>query len=214
MRYIMVSYHLDIYVSDESLVNLYDEAIAKHNAASRSSYPDSGFDLFVPTDTYQTMLDAGTSGAKSGVIPTVCADLGVKVAMRKFACGTPTGCYLYARSSCSKYPFRLANNQGIIDSGYRGSVKAMLDINWNIASFLTSHSNTPRSPTEYRNLLESLEQRDFAAYPELSHGASSPIRLMQICAPGLEAFTVARVSSSEQLGVTQRGESGIGSTGL
>ena len=210
----MVSYHLDIYVSDHSLVNLYDEAIAKHNAASCSPHPDSGFDLLVPTDTFQTMLDAGTSGAKAGVVPTVCADLGVKIAMRKFDCGTPTGCYLYARSSCSKYPFRLANNQGIIDSGYRGSVKAMMDVNWNIASFLAPHSNTQRSPAEYRSLLEGLEQRDFAAYPELSHGASTPIRLMQICAPGLEAFSVTRVSSSDQLGTTQRGEGGIGSTGL
>ena len=210
----MTDYHLDIYVADESLVNLYDEAIAKHNSASSSSHPDSGFDLFVPTNTFQTMLDAGTSGAKAGVVPTVCADLGVKVSMRKCNRGIPTGCYLYARSSCSKYPFRLANNQGIIDSGYRGSVKAMLDVNWNIASFLTPHSNTPRSPTEYTNLLESLEQRDFAAYPELSCGASSPIRLMQICAPGLEAFTVARVSSPDQLGATERGEGGIGSTGL
>jgi len=209
----MVSYHLDIFVGDDSLVNLYDAAIAKHNDASSSSHPDSGFDLLVPTATFGSLLDAGTCGAKAGVVPTVCADLGVRIAMRR-ASGAPSACYLYARSSCSKYPFRLANNQGIIDSGYRGSVKAMLDVNWNIASFLAPHTNTPRLPAEYRQLLDSLEQRDFAPHTELSHGSSVPVRLMQICAPGLEAFTVTRVSSADQLGATDRGEGGIGSTGL
>jgi dUTP pyrophosphatase len=35
--------------------------------------------------------------------------------------------YTYARSSISKTPLRLANNQGIIDAGYRGSLIGMLD---------------------------------------------------------------------------------------
>ena len=40
---------------------------------------------------------------------------------------TNTGYYLYARSSISKTPLRVANNQGIIDSGYRGSIIGVLD---------------------------------------------------------------------------------------
>mgnify|MGYP006146794655 CR=1 FL=1 len=35
--------------------------------------------------------------------------------------------YLYPRSSISKTPFRLANAVGIIDSGYRGNLMAMVD---------------------------------------------------------------------------------------
>ena len=39
------------------------------------------------------------------------------------------GFYLYMRSStASKTPLRLANNVGIIDSGYRGNIKALFDI--------------------------------------------------------------------------------------
>lgn len=39
----------------------------------------------------------------------------------------PTGFYLYPRSSISKTNFRLANSTGIIDSGYRGNLIAILD---------------------------------------------------------------------------------------
>ena len=34
------------------------------------------------------------------------------------------GYYLYPRSSISKTPLILANSVGIIDSGYRGNIKA------------------------------------------------------------------------------------------
>ena len=37
----------------------------------------------------------------------------------------PVGYYTYARSSISKTPLLLANNVGIIDSGYRGNLIAM-----------------------------------------------------------------------------------------
>lgn len=38
--------------------------------------------------------------------------------------------YLYPRSStATKTPFRLANSVGIIDSGYRGNIKSVFDIN-------------------------------------------------------------------------------------
>ena len=41
--------------------------------------------------------------------------------------GRPSAFYMYPRSSISKTPFRLANNTGIIDSGYRGNLGAYLD---------------------------------------------------------------------------------------
>lgn len=41
---------------------------------------------------------------------------------------TPTGFYLYPRSSTgSKTPIRLSNSVGIIDAGYRGPIMALLD---------------------------------------------------------------------------------------
>jgi dUTP pyrophosphatase len=39
----------------------------------------------------------------------------------------PTGFYMYPRSSIYKTPLRMANCVGIIDSGYRGNVKAHFD---------------------------------------------------------------------------------------
>lgn len=39
----------------------------------------------------------------------------------------PCGYYMYPRSSISKTSMRLANSVGIIDSGYRGHLIAMVD---------------------------------------------------------------------------------------
>jgi dUTP pyrophosphatase len=40
----------------------------------------------------------------------------------------PIPCLLVPRSSISGTPFRLANSIGLIDSGYRGDVKAKVDV--------------------------------------------------------------------------------------
>jgi dUTP pyrophosphatase len=40
----------------------------------------------------------------------------------------PESFYMYPRSSISKSNFRLSNNVGIIDSGYRGNIGAFFDI--------------------------------------------------------------------------------------
>lgn len=42
----------------------------------------------------------------------------------------PVCYYLYPRSSISKTPFRMANSVGIIDSGYRGPLKAVVDVQY------------------------------------------------------------------------------------
>ena len=44
---------------------------------------------------------------------------------------TPSAFYLYPRSSISSTPLRLANSVGIIDSGYRGEIKASFDVHEN-----------------------------------------------------------------------------------
>lgn len=208
---------LDIFVEQTSLSNLYDEAIANHNDSMGNSYPDSGFDLFTPCDAYTALLEGGAQGRHpafhSSINPTIRTDLGVRVAMRSTD-GTPCGCYLYARSSTAKYPFRLANNQGIIDSGYRGTVKAMFDVDSRLASFYVPHSHPPWDTSHWDTLRDLSSRKDHEPYAGLRAGCVHPVRLTQICAPGLAPFKVRRVASVEALGTTERGDGGIGSTGL
>ena len=142
-------YELKIYVppGDESLTRLYRAARDEHNAQvmpAISGQPmefDAGFDLFLPSDL------SGNGTIESG--KTVKLDHKVKCSMRRIDSGTnvrvgvhdgrlvispppgtsrPVGYYMYPRSSTgSKTPLRLANSVGIIDSGYRGPLMAVLD---------------------------------------------------------------------------------------
>ena len=207
---------LEVFIEQTALSNLYDEAIAKHNEGTGAVYPDSGFDLFTPCDAYAALLEGGSLGRQpafhASVNPTVCTDLGVRVAMH-VPDGTPCGCYLYARSSTAKYPFRLANNQGIIDSGYRGTVKAMFDVDSRLASFYVPYSHPPWSPSHWETLNELSCRKEYEPYATLRAGCDQPARLTQICAPSLAPFKVRRVYSAEALGTTERGDGGIGSTG-
>lgn len=126
-------YLLKLYVEDPTLRAYYEEKISAHNMmVFTNPHPDSGFDLAVPT---QTIIEP---------LGNILLDLGVKTAMVKidpekaeptmaassFAGmpQTPSGFYMYPRSSLgTKTKLRLANSVGIIDSGYRGNLKASLD---------------------------------------------------------------------------------------
>ena len=195
-------YELKIYVppGDESLTELYRKARDEHNAQvmpAISGQPlefDAGFDLFLPSDVSDNATITGGQ--------TVKLDHKVKCSMRRIDSGTevrvgvhdgslvispppgtsrPVGYYMYPRSSTgSKTPLRLANSVGIIDSGYRGPLMAVLD----------NVKNEPYTIT--------LNQR-----------------LMQICPPDLSyPLYVVLVDSVEELGMTNRGEAGFGSTGV
>jgi dUTP pyrophosphatase len=83
-----------------------------YKTAARNYATDSGFDLCCPEDC---VVPAGG---------TVFVDLGVRCQMEG---GATHGYYLYPRSSLSKTPLRLANSVGIIDAGYRGTLKAAVD---------------------------------------------------------------------------------------
>jgi len=89
----------------KQLVDLY-AAVVKP-AYSR----DSGYDLFMPADIV-------VPGKALGFM----IDLGVRCEYNH-----SSGYYLYPRSSLSKTPLRLANSVGIIDNGYRGTLKVAVD---------------------------------------------------------------------------------------
>lgn len=72
---------------------------------------DSGYDLFMPSDIV-------VPGKALGFM----IDLGVRCEYNR-----TSGYYLYPRSSLSKTPLRLANSVGIIDNGYRGTLKVAVD---------------------------------------------------------------------------------------
>lgn len=106
-----------------------------------------------------------------------------------------SGFYVYARSSISKTPLRLANNVGIIDAGYRGHLIGMFDNTMN-ASY--THSN-----------------KQSASFPVPSYFLPAYSRLLQICGPSLEPIYVNIVESFDELGPsTSRGNGGFGSSGL
>jgi len=112
---------LYLYVKSENseLVELYKKHVKKHNENIMSDeYPNSGFDLFIPSDTvFEKEFES------------VFVDLEVKCEMtyrEKHNSNETAAYYVYPRSSISKTPLMLANHTGIIDSGYRGFLIAAL----------------------------------------------------------------------------------------
>lgn len=151
---------------DQDILAFYMEHIEKHNKKilDDKPYSDSGFDIFVP---FTTTFKPGTV-TKVNSLLKCCATIDNK----------PSAFYIYPRSSISKTPLRLANNAGIIDSGYRGPL--------------------------------------IGAFDNISHDeyiVEKNTRLLQICAPTLEPVHVEFAASEGELGTTNRGEGGFGSTG-
>lgn len=97
----MTSRLLKITVDDNELFDIYK----KRTAASEHS-TDSGFDLIMTDDI---VVEGGS---------TVLADLKIRCEPQ-----FEGGYYVYPRSSIGKTPIRMANSVGIIDNGYRGSIK-------------------------------------------------------------------------------------------
>jgi len=155
---------LYLYISDNNLRNIYEQAIAEHNASvEQSPFADSGFDLFLPRDY---SLTTGVSKI----------NYEIKGAMYDCS-GIPHAYCLYPRSSLYKNFLRMTNSVGIIDRGYRGDLGSVFDV------------------------LESVNLK-------------SGQRLVQVCSPDLHPFLVRVVSEVEDLGLTERGTGGFGSTGV
>jgi dUTP pyrophosphatase len=103
-------------------VELYKEASLNHNEKilKQAKYYDSGFDLYLPED--KEFVNKCVTKVNFDI---KCSAEIVDMQRNK---SIPTGYYLYARSSISKTPLRLANNQGIIDAGYRGPIIGAFDV--------------------------------------------------------------------------------------
>ena len=158
---------LKIFIDDDELKSVYKSAVDKHNTAIKSStYPDAGFDLYVPEEYIVKPDEVGKVDFKI-------------VAAASSSLGTPLSFFTYPRSSIYKTPLRLANSVGIIDSGYRGTLRGMFDNRSNTTYVLEKHT-----------------------------------RFLQICSPNLSPIIVSIVDNISDLGITERGDGGFGSTGV
>ena len=108
---------LYIYVDkkNQELYDAYVEHCKNHNhLVNTDPHPNSGFDLIVP-DTVVFIKNE-----------TLKINFEIKTEMKDlpsdYSQPTPSAFFLFARSSLSKTPLMLANQVGIIDSGYRGNI--------------------------------------------------------------------------------------------
>jgi dUTP pyrophosphatase len=181
---------LRIFVNPEypELIEIYKKAVEEHQKKLRSKFPDSGFDLYVPSDetfTYDSLMK------------TKMIDFQLKTEMKCSEVYSGGGgffdrskaFYLYARSSLSKTPLMLSNHVGVVDSGYRGNL---------MGAFRCL----------YRNNTVNEDGSEAYSYVVPKH-----TRLVQICLASLEPFQVEMVDKLEDLSSTERGEGGFGSTG-
>lgn len=101
--------------ADERLIDLYINKISLHNEkVVNDPFPNSGFDLFFPNDE---IFDS---------VKTKFVSMDLKAQMLLYNPISQSwdfcGYALYPRSSIGKTSLLLANNVGIIDSGYRGNI--------------------------------------------------------------------------------------------
>jgi dUTP pyrophosphatase len=115
--------HVKLFVdeNDNQLRDAYVIAVNVHNnkIENHPQMIDAGFDILVPASDILSKSLANKVDFK-----IVCACKMVTPNNGSYN----TGFYMYPRSSISKSPFRLANNVGIIDAGYRGHLIGMFDL--------------------------------------------------------------------------------------
>ena len=100
---------LNIVLTDTTLQEYY----LKYTEDGFNKQEDSGIDLFCPEDIE--------------ILPgeTISIDFKIKCCLNHGSLNYPY--FIFPRSSISKKPIRLANCVGIIDKGYRGTLKGMFD---------------------------------------------------------------------------------------
>tara|TARA_B100001287_G_C22638684_1_gene508965 strand:- start:184 stop:654 length:471 start_codon:yes stop_codon:yes gene_type:complete len=100
-------------LNDEVKSMYHDDALPESNN-NRELRGDAGLDLYCPGDL---LIRAGETKV-----------IDLKIQCEALNDSDRNICYyLYPRSSISKTPLRLANCTGIIDSGYRGNIMAVVD---------------------------------------------------------------------------------------
>jgi hypothetical protein len=124
-------YIVKLKIENKELEDAYVLAANSHNQKIKSSkLPDSGFDLYSPVEL---VCDPQTPFCYTHLV-----DLGIKAVayeVRNFDQSQidmldQSLCRPYkihTRSSIYKTRWRLSNNTGIIDAGYRGNLKAAMD---------------------------------------------------------------------------------------
>jgi dUTPase len=162
--------YIDIFIDDDdtTLKKLYIDAAKKHNNNLTQQYLfyDAGFDLFLPKNEnidlnggYNTVFSENKVNKvdfKVKCCAQICNTNNIK--LRYY-----TPFYTYARSSISKTPLRLANNQGIIDAGYRGNLIGMFDClnsenTWNMVEYSKIlQICSPQLLPIYVNIVDKLE---------------------------------------------------------
>jgi len=111
---------------DAELKAKYYESAVNHNSKllANPKHYDAGFDMYLPED-----IDL-----EGECVPQLKVDYKIKCCAYIVTGGLhsrATAFYTYGRSSISNTRFRLANNQGIIDAGYRGNLMAKFDLVYN-----------------------------------------------------------------------------------
>lgn len=131
--------YLHITNNDDDLINKYVSQIDNHNNSIKTNnYPNAGFDIFFP-NIYIIPPNGKSEFIKMNIICEM------HIYDEKKNNWEPTGYYSYPRSSISKTPLLLANNVGIIDSGYRGEI---------IGAFRNIASSEPWVVDKYSRLLQ------------------------------------------------------------
>ena len=185
---------MNLWCQDDDLKNLYTEHIKKHNDKLSQFHADSGFDLLNPESR---QFQPGSLSNKFG--------LGVKVSLMQHAADyvrdpqndtsglqpvlrvQPLPYQLLPRSSTgAKTNLRLSNSVGVIDSGYRGELCALVDC------FGDVH-----------------HQQHSTDQVRLEKGN----RNFQLVAYNGYPIHVNLVEDESDLGGSERGEGGFGSTG-
>lgn len=132
---------LEIFVNDDEssgLKDKYKQAIEEHydKIINNPSHVDAGFDIYFPEGCtfskqmnnkvdYKIICAANMVSFNAGQrhnnnCSSACEECFYSIEYN-------TGYYMYPRSSISNSPIRLANNVGIIDSGYRGNLQGRFD---------------------------------------------------------------------------------------
>jgi dUTPase len=220
--------HLKIRIVPEYMDVLkpyYEESIEKFNQQKSDIHRDSGFDLFIPQHFTNINYVDG--------VP-IKIDHQVQCAVYDNN-NNPLPYYLYPRSSISKTPFRLANQVGIIDSGYRGNIISKVDclcgeafdhgetntigMNYVDASDSSEDESLDKSPVNIQKpnynvsnnlFIKTITANRVGRYSNFYEGQVGN-RMFQICSHNLLPFS--SVELVEDLDQTSRGEGGFGSTG-